>query len=386
MIDDAGDPLVEAFRLQRDGHAAQAVDWLDAESVRSPADPAARILAARFLVLRGDAEGALERLSEVPTTGDAGEASRCWRGLARLFLGDLESAEPLLREELASGPSFRVAGLALARGFRALELQDDARAILDAAQERAPKDVDLALARADLLRDLFLRDAAEQLLRVVLRTNPTCDEAWVALAELTYEQARDDDCRAALAQVAAAPDPAVQARRDRVSGFLTEAGSGSARPIEARALLAAVRGATRPEDRRAALGALLSDPATRDAGFSAAIAHGDALLRRWAVEALAADTDDATGLLDRAIADADREVRLAVVRKLAAVRDTEAVLAALVDRIQAEADPGVFRALHDSLCSRLGPRVDLPFAAESAPQVRANAAQAWRKVWAERSW
>ena len=344
---DVAADLATALQLEAMDSRGAAREHLEALAAAHPADPCLAVECVRLAVLEGDPAGALTRIATLPRDREVRELVRVWHGLALLAEGELAAAEPLLRMELARGAHADLAALALARAFVALELHGEARAVLAAGRGRHPADPVLALAEAEVLRDLFLRDDAERVLREVLRAEPTCAPAACGLAELAYETGRVEASEAALAALPPSLDPAVAARVSRLRAALARLRAGGSREVDARSLLAVLRGSPDRREQLVALTALTGVDATRAAALAVAFAHGDAALRTAAVARLP-HGDPAT------------------------------VRALLSGPLEAEEDPGVFRAMHEALTESLGPRVALPPGGEYEPGARARVVESWR--------
>lgn len=247
----------------------------------------------------------------------------------------------------------------------AAEAHQEALRALDASA--LAQDLDVAMARADLLRDLGRRHEALAAMRRVrdrLGAAAVDPQALFEIAELERLEGERAAARRTIAAIRelhgdAAWTRANSARLARVDGQL--AAAEPVRAMSARDLLGNLRGAPEPSDRLAALRSLL-DGAYADAAEAAAvreravaIAVGDAAepVRLAGVAAWTFDAAVGRDFVSLALVDASPRVRRAAVVH-AGKLPAAAAAALLFARLCQEDDVDVFLALHDGLRAAAG--------------------------------
>jgi hypothetical protein len=272
---------------------------------------------------------------------------RLEQALALLEAGDLAGAEPLLRGELAEGGRPEAAGLALARALCALELHDDALAVLLAARERAPTDVELRAAIVRTLADLDLLAEAESEWSQLVEGEGAPPAAWLLGATLALEVGDGPRAIERLERLTAPGSPELATAAAELRVVAAALDRGTQRGVPPRRLLAILRGDSSTAERLLVFRTLARSPAHRPAAFAALLAHaGPDLLGAG----------------------------------LAAIRLDSAECWLLSGRLDAEDSPRRFRVLHEALVQALGPAVDLAAEAEFDPSERARVARSWSKL------
>lgn len=341
-----------------------------------PRDPLVVLANARFLLADGDPIAAGALLDELAERGVDHPDLPLLRGAAQLRAGDPNGAV-LLREELARGPHPVRAALELCDHLTAVELFGDAAAVCAAALLREPDHVDLRLLEARLLHDRWQLDAAAAALDELLARRPDLAPARVQRAEIERARGASAAGRAVLAEL----DPndpwcADHARRlDELRRDLLSERSA----LTPRDLLAMVRGAPGIDARMQALEAMLAVPATRDAAIRVGFLQEAPVLRVLAIRAIPGDDPALADDLTAAAADPDARVRATAFVRTADLPELGPAVRLLSSALAAEEDPYAFRAAHDALVARLGPRVTLPPGGEHDPTVRNAVERAWRR-------
>jgi thioredoxin-like negative regulator of GroEL len=375
---DALDDLLSVRILERDGPRDRARLALHAARRAHPADPLIALHAARVALEDGDGATAAALLADLEARGVEHPALRLLLGQALLADDRPEAGERLLREELAAGPGFGAAALALCDGLTAAERFEDALAVLAAARRRDPVRADLRLVEARLLHDTWQLGAAAAALEALLAESPELAVVRVQLAEV--ERARGDlDRGRALLDGVPAGDPWAAGQGRRLAE-LREDLRGQRPTLPPSDLLAMVRGAEPLAVRLRAFDALAAVPETRDAAIRAGFAQPEVGLRVRAVRAFPVDEPGFADDLAVAIRDPDGRVRGTALRRTAEIGDPILGPRLARDALLAEEDPYAFRAAHEALTARLGPRVVLPPGAERDPAVRRQTREAWRSV------
>lgn len=250
--------------------------------------------------------------------------------------------------------------LDMAAALAHAEAHDDALRALERSDVAG--DLRIAMARADLLRDLGRRHEAVAVLRGIReRIGPAAldPQALFELAELERLEGERDAARRTLAMVRerhadAAWTRANASRLQLVDGQL--AAGEPVRAISARDLLGNLRGAPDPGDRLAALQTLLAgaygDPdeatAVRERAVAIAVGDGAEAVRLAGVTAWTFDADVALDFLALALVDGASSIRRAAIAHVGKLPPA-AARALLFARLQQEQDAAVFLALHDAL-------------------------------------
>lgn len=254
-------------------------------------------------------------------------------------------------------------------------------------------DPQVAMARADLLRDLGRRHEALAAMRGVrdrLGAGAVDPRVLFELAELERLEGERAAARRTLASIrelhgAAGWTRANAARLALVDGQL--AAAEAVRAMAARDLLGNLRGAPDPAERLAALRALLAgaygdaDDAASVQERAIAIAVGDdaEAVRLAGVRAWTYDDEVGRDFVALALVDASALVRRAAVAHAEKLPASTAC-ALLFARLQQESDEGVFLALHDGLRAATGGGAAItPLDAATAAGRAAVVAQ-WRRA------
>ncbi|MGE0141866.1 MAG: tetratricopeptide repeat protein [Planctomycetota bacterium] len=272
---------------------------------------------------------------------------RLERALALLEDGDLAAAEPLLRSELAAGGRPEAAGLALARALCALELHDEAIAVLLAARDRSPTDLELRAAIVRTLADLDLLTEAELEWSQWVEEEGAPPEAWLLGATLALEVGDGARAIERLGRLTGPVSPEFAAVAEELREAAAALDRGTQRGVPPRRLLAVLRGDAPAAERLSAFRALARSPTHRPFALTALLAHAGPDLLAAGLAAIRLESEDC---------------RL------------------LSGGLDAEDSPRRFRVLHDALVRALGPAVDLVAEGEFEPSERARVARSWSKL------
>jgi predicted Zn-dependent protease len=233
----ADDPLVRYWRartgLRSRGLARQkaALEYLAQLGMQEPADPVAAFEAGRASLGAGQAATAAALLSRA-ARGSYQELL-CYRLLAQAYTalrqparedwargreqsarGQFAAAAASLRHSLALDPSPPGAALDLARALSLLGEPRTALAVLEQAQRRHPRDVDLALGRAEALNRLDRFSEQASALEAAAAMDPSrAGEAQRNLGKMYYETRQFDQVVPVLERAVQASETDTEAHR-----------------------------------------------------------------------------------------------------------------------------------------------------------------------------
>ena len=317
------------------------------------------------------------------------EPSPLHRGLELLNSGDYRRADPLLREELASGPGFRTAALALAGFYRSREAHIEAEPILRAALVRDPDALDLNLMQARVYAETNRWQEAAEILRASLLAHPESASLSIALVAAERALGRLDEAASLLGQVLreSIADPRIEERIDDLrilaEELAEERRQGRRLSRTANELLAQLRAGESPALRRDALKTLVARASTRLPAVLIAIEQPDPLLRVLAVRAWPVDGEDPADFARNVrilFSDPDARVR-AEVSGLATRLARDSAVELLLAAMEKEQDGYAFRTMHADLSMILATRRRLYPGAEDDADARALIVQKWRETW-----
>jgi len=309
--------------------------------------------------------------------------------LALLDRGDYRRADPLLREELAAGPGFREADLALAAFYRSREDHAEAEAILRSALSRDPNSLELELMQARVCAETNRWQDAAEILRRLAPAHPESASLKMALVAAERALGNFDAASSLLDQVLQGPitDPLINASLEAIQilaeDLAEERRQGRRLSRTANELFAELRAGAKPAVRREAFKALASRAGTRLRAVLIAYQQRDPLLRVMAVRAWPVDQEDPEELIGNVrlmFSDPDPRVRAAV-SGLASRLDRDRAVELLLAEMANEQDGYAFRSMHADLGMILGAGPRLSPGAEDDPEARARMVENWRKVW-----
>ncbi len=253
-------------------------------------------------------------------------------------------------------------------------------------------DLGVAMARADLLRDMGRRHEALAVMRGVRESLGAAAIAPQVLFEFAELERLEGDRAAARRTLAsirelhgeAAWTRANDSRLALVDGQL--AAGEPVRAMAARDLLGNLRGAPQPAERLAALRALLDGAygdadralAVRERAITIALGDDSEPVRLAGVEAWTYDAAIGRDFVALALCDASPRVRRAAVVH-AANLPTAAASALLLARMSQEADVEVFLALHDGLRAAAGGGAAITPLDAATAAGRAAVVDRWRR-------
>lgn len=318
----------------------------------------------------------------------AGEASRLQRGLRLLESGDSRQADPLLREELAVGPGYEVAALALAGFYRSFEGHAEAEAILQAALARDPQSLALNLSLARVCSETNRWQESAEILRASIPGHAESFALRIALVLAERALGRLDQAAMLLDTVLLdRSDPLVMERLEDLEilaeDLAEERRVGRRLTLTADELFAQVRASESPAQRREAFKSLIARASTRLRAVAIAYQQPDPLMRVMAVRAWPVsqvDLADLTLDLGKLFEDRDPRVRAEVAglaRRVASERAAELLLAAMAK----EQDGYAFRTMNSDLAVILHTSKRLSPGAEDDADARARIVQEWRRAW-----
>ncbi len=318
----------------------------------------------------------------------AGEPSRLQRGLRLLESGDSSQADPLLREELAVGPGYEVAALALAGFYRSFEAHAEAEAILQAALARDPQSLALNLSLARVCSETNRWQESAEILRASIPGHAESFALRIALVLAERALGRLDQAAMLLDTVLLnRSDPLVMERLEDLEilaeDLAEERRVGRRLTLTADELFAQVRASESSAQRREAFKSLIARASTRLRAVAIAYQQPDPLMRVMAVRAWPVsqvDLADLTLDLGKLFADRDPRVRAEVAglaRRVASERAAELLLAAM----EMEQDGYAFRTMNSDLAVILHTTKRLSPGAEDDADARARIVQEWRRAW-----
>lgn len=280
--------------------------------------------------------------------------------------------------------------LAMAAVLAEAEAHADALRALERSEFAA--DLSVAMARADLLRDLGRRHDALAAMRGVrerLGAAAIDPRVLYELAELERLEGERAAARRTIAAIRELHGDAAWTRANSARLAIVDGQLAAAEPIRAmsaRDLLGNLRGAPEPAERLAALQALLAvaggetaeAAAVRDRAVAIAVGDDAETVRLAGVEAWTFDASIGRDFVALALADESPRIRRAAVAHAGQLPPSDAV-PLLFDRLRQEDDAAVFLALHDGLraASNLGVAITPLDAATAAG--RAAMVDRWRQ-------
>jgi tetratricopeptide (TPR) repeat protein len=201
------DSLKQAQAALRAGRAATAERWLRALESRAPGEVNCQWLIGAALLAQGRSAAAIETLERVLASRADFAAARVDLARAYRAAGQLEQARSEVRRVLESRPTHPLAWLAYGDVLVDLRQYDDARIAYERARLTDPYRARVEQATAAFVADD--RKKAEEILRAILKTDPSHVAALCGLAALSQSATVPQDAerllRHALAQSAHLP-------------------------------------------------------------------------------------------------------------------------------------------------------------------------------------